>query len=156
TSPHTVGPVPRAAAGRAAGPAMPPLPRNYGPGGGGGIGRARIREAPFGAAPLETAERAPAGTGLAADAAPQAHAQGRAGSSRQPWYQVIGGPPAARRLAGQAGPAATRAQVPPGQTVAPPASNGSAAADPGETSARALLPVATAHPHGYPVTADGR
>jgi hypothetical protein len=139
---------------------MPPLPRNYGPGGAGGVGRARIREAPFGAAPLETAERAPAGTGLAADAdaaAARAQAQGQAAASpRQPWYQVIGGPPAARRLAGQAGPAAARAQVPPGQTVAQPASNGAAAADPRETDARALLPVATAHPHGHPVTADGR
>jgi hypothetical protein len=157
TSPHTVGPGPRTASGRAAGP---PLPRNYGPGGAGGVGRARIREAPFGAAPLETAERAPAGTGLAADAdaaAARAQAQGQAAASpRQPWYQVIGGPPAARRLAGQAGPAAARAQVPPGQTVAQPASNGAAAADPRETDARALLPVATAHPHGHPVTADGR
>jgi len=52
TSPRPVSPAPRTAAGRPAGPAMPPLPRNYTPagaGGGGGIGRARIREAPFGA-----------------------------------------------------------------------------------------------------------
>src|SRR5579863_3362983 len=44
TSPRPVSPAPRTAAG----PAMPPLPRNYRPGGGGGaggggIGRARIR-----------------------------------------------------------------------------------------------------------------
>ncbi len=156
-SPRAVGPVPRSV-GRAPGPAMPPQPRNYTPGGGGGIGRARIREAPFGAAPLDTAERAPGGpSGLAADAAAQrqargqAHAQGQAAASpRQPWYQVIGGPPAARRLAGQAGVAAARAQVPPGQAAAQPGSNGSAAAP------DALLPLATGHPHGYPVTADGR
>ncbi len=150
---------------------MPPLPRNYTPGGGGGggggIGRARIREAPFGAAPLDTAERAPGGAnGLAADAAAQGQAQGKAqaqgqaqgqaaASPRQPWYQVIGGPPAARRLTGQA--RAARAQVSPGQTGAQPARNGSAAV-PGapEAASHALLPLATAHPHGYPVTADGR
>jgi hypothetical protein len=88
---------------------MPPMPRNYTPrgsgggsggggrggaGGGGGIGRARIREAPFGAAPMETATRPQQGQDAAAsaDAAP-----------RQPWYQVVSGPPAARRVTGQAG-----------------------------------------------------
>jgi hypothetical protein len=141
---------------------MPPLPRNYRPGGagGGGIGRARIREAPFGAAPLDTADRAPGGTGLAGpglagDSAAQSQAQGRASAAeRQPWYQVIGGPPAARRLTGLAG---ARAQVPPGQAVAQPARNGHAGApDLPETASRALLPMATAHPRGHPVTADGR
>ena len=163
TSPRPVSPAPRTAAGRPAGPAMPPLPRNYTPagaGGGGGIGRARIREAPFGAAPLDTADRVLGGTGPAGDAAAQAQAQaqGRAvAAQRQPWYQVIGGPPAARRLTGQAGPAAARAEVPPGQAVAQPASNGHAGPpDPPATASRALLPVATAHPRGHPVTADGR
>ena len=167
TSPRAAGRAPRAA-GRAAGPAMPPLPRNYTPGGGGGIGRARIREAPFGAAPLDTAERALSGTnGLAAEAAAQAQAQqtqaqqtqahgqgqapGRAAvSPRQPWYQVIGGPPAARRLTGQAAAGAVRGQAPPGQAAARPAGNGSAALP------DALLPLATAHPRNFPVTADGR
>ncbi len=81
---------------RPASEAMPPLPRNYAPGQGGGVGRARIREAPFGAAPLDTATSPP---GQAAAAA----SPGRAAQApRQPWYQVVGGPPAARRLAGAA------------------------------------------------------
>jgi hypothetical protein len=144
---------------------MPPLPRNYAPGGaggGGGIGRARIREAPFGAAPLDTADRAPGVAGQAGDAA-QAHAQGQgqapgqaAAAPRQPWYQVIGGPPAARRLTGRARMAAARAQVAPGQAVAQPANGHAGAPDMPETASRALLPVATAHPRGHPVTADGR
>jgi hypothetical protein len=134
---------------------MPPSPRNYTPGGG-GIGRARIREAPFGAAPLDTAERAPGRAGPAADAAAQAQADA---APRQPWYQVIGGPPAARRLTGRPGTAAARAQAAAGQAAAKPARNGAngAAGPPApETASRALLPIATAHPLGYPVTADGR
>jgi len=131
---------------------MPPLPRNYAPRGGGGIRRARIREAPFGAAPLDTADRAPGGAGPAGDAAAQAQADA---APRQPWYQVIGGPPAARRLTGQPGVAA-RAQVAPGQAAARSAKNG-AAGPPGPNAAsRELLPIATAHPQGFPVTADGR
>src|SRR3984957_3448169 len=87
TGPRTPGPVPRTDAGRVAGPAMPPLPRNYTPGGGGGIGRARIREAPFGAAPLDTTDRAPGGTSLAAGAAAPAQAQDQGvAAPRQPWY----------------------------------------------------------------------
>jgi hypothetical protein len=141
---------------------MPPLPRNYTPGeaGGGGIGRARIREAPFGAAPLDTAERAPGGAGLAGDAATQAQgqAQGQAAAAqRQPWYQVIGGPPAARRLTGRAGTDAARGQARPGQAAAQQAGNGHAGApDAPEAASRALLPMATAHPRNWPVTADGR
>jgi hypothetical protein len=149
---RTAGPVPRTGGGRAPDPAMPPLPRNYAPRGGGGIGRARIREAPFGAAPLDTADRAPGGAGPAGDAAAQAQADA---APRQPWYQVIGGPPAARRLTGQPGVAA-RAQVAPGQAAARSAKNG-AAGPPGPNAAsRELLPIATAHPQGFPVTADGR
>ena len=87
---------------RTSGVAMPPLPRNYTPGQGGGIGRARIREAPFGAAPLDTATRPQSG----ADQAPGAVAPGQAAQApRQPWYQVVGGPPAARRLVGRSGQA---------------------------------------------------
>ena len=48
---------PRTSGARPGSAAMPPLPRNYTPGQGGGVGRARIREAPFGAAPLDTATR---------------------------------------------------------------------------------------------------
>jgi hypothetical protein len=90
---------------------------------------------------------------------------------------VVGGPPAARRLTGQAGTAA-RTAVPQGtagaagRAVVPPAAQAqagqalggqavgsqagamqSAAAGAG---ARELLPFAKAHPHGHPVTADGR
>ena len=131
---------------------MPPLPRNYAPGQGGGIGRARIREAPFGAAPLDTADTA-ARPLSGADQPSGTAAPGRpAEAPRQPWYQVVGGPPAARRLAGQvgrAGQAAARngaaAQKAPPKAAAPPAS-----------AARALLPFAKPHPDSYPVTADGR
>jgi hypothetical protein len=151
--PHTIGPAHRTGAGRAPDPARPPLPRNYAPGGG-GIGRARIREAPFGAAPLDTADRAPGGAGLAADAAAQAQAQADE-APRQPWYQVIGGPPAARRLTGPPGVAA-RAQVAPGQAATPSAKH-VAVGPPGPNAGRReLLPIATAHPRGFPVTADGR
>jgi hypothetical protein len=140
---------PRTASVRANGGVMPPLPRNYTPGQGGGIGRARIREAPFGAAPLDTAARPVPGAGQAAEAT----AQGRpAQAPRQPWYQVVGGPPAARRLAGQAGKAGAAA-----------ARNGVAAqqapAKAATTSAsgtRVPLPFAMPHPASHPVTADGR
>jgi hypothetical protein len=128
---------PRTAGVRANGAAMPPLPRNYAPGQGGGIGRARIREAPFGAAPPDTAARPVP----AADQAP-----------RQPWYQVVGGAPAARRLAGQAGRAGAAdarngvaAKKAPAKGATTPASD-----------ARALLPFAHPHSDSYPVTADGR
>jgi hypothetical protein len=131
---------PRTAGERAGGAAMPPLPRNYAPSQGGGIGRARIREAPFGAAPLDTAARPLSG----ADQPPSAAAPGRpAQAPRQPWYQVVGGPSAARRLAGQAARAGVqKAQA---KSAVPPASG-----------SRALLPFAAPHPDSYPVTADGR
>ncbi len=141
---------PRTAGAPANGTAMPPLPRNYSPGRGGGIGRARIREAPFGAAPLDTAARPVPGAGHAAEAA----ARGRPEQApRQPWYQVVGGPPAVRRLAGQArkvGVAAARngvaaAQRAPAKAATPPASG-----------TRTPLPFAMPHPGSYPVTADGR
>ena len=150
--PRSAGPAPRTASARTSGVAMPPLPRNYTPGQGAGIGRARIREAPFGAAPLDTATRPQSGGGQA----PGAVAPGQAAQApRQPWYQVVGGPPAARRLvgrsgqaglAGRAGAAAARnAAKEPAKAAATPASG-----------TRALLPFAEAHPGGHPVTADGR
>ena len=142
------GLAPRTAGARAGGAAMPPLPRNYAPGQGGGIGRARTREAPFGAAPLDTTAR-PAPD---ADQAPGAAAPGRpAQAPRQPWYQVVGGPSAARRLAsqaGRAGAAAARSGVPAAKAQAKSA----VAPAPG----RALPPFAAPHPDSYPVTADGR
>ena len=147
---------PRTAGVRPAGAAMPPLPRNYTPGQGGGIGRARIREAPFGAAPLDTATR-PQPDAEEAAAAPGRPAQ----APRQPWYQVVGGPPAARRLAGQPGQAAQAG--PPGRAAVAAARNGVAAkkaqakaATTPANGTRALLPFAAPHPNGYPVTGDGR
>jgi hypothetical protein len=94
----------------------------------GGGGRARIREAPFGAAPVETA--------TAARALPQAGAAGAAGiaapagaagiaAPRQPWYQVVGEP---------------------AQGAARHAAKGSHRA----------LPFAAPHGPGFPDTGDGR
>jgi hypothetical protein len=74
--------------------------------------------------------------------------------ARQPWYQVVGGPPAARRLAGQAGLAATRNGV---NGAAHPVHKAAArtSATP-ESGMRALTPFAAPHPRSHPVTADGR
>jgi hypothetical protein len=140
---------PRTAGARANGAARPPLPRNYTPGQGGG-GRARIREAPFGAAPLDAATRPAPG----ADQASGAAAPGRAAQApRQPWYQVVGGPTAARRLAGQAGKAAAAGAVAARNGAA--AQKAQAPATPA-SGTRALLPFAAPHSDSYPVTADGR
>jgi hypothetical protein len=168
-SPQATGAVPRTTTPRGTGPltgpradaaALPPLPRNYTPGQGGasqgggqggGIGRARIREAPFGAAPADTVTRPPAG--------PDQTAAGQAGRAapRQPWYQIVGGPPAARRQAGPAGVAAARNGVAAGQAAMPPARELPAEAPAAlAPDARALLPYAKGHPDGHPVTADGR
>jgi len=144
-------PAPRTASGkhganganRANGQAMPPLPRNYTPGQGGGAGRARIREAPPAAAPLGTA--APPQPGAAAS-------RGRAVQApRQPWYQVVGGPPAARRLTRQAD--VTR----PGLAAAQATQAAQAPQAPhAESAAGALLPFAQPHSPTHPVMADGR
>jgi hypothetical protein len=144
---------PRTAGVRPGGAALPPLPRNYAPGHGGGIGQARIREAPFGAAPLDTATRPQP------DADEASAAQARpAQPPRQPWYQVVGGPPGARRLAGQAGQAGQAARA-----GAAAARNGPAAkkaqakvATTPTNGTRALLPFAAPHPVSYPVTGDGQ
>jgi hypothetical protein len=131
---------------------LPPLPRNYTPGQGGGIGRARIREAPFGAAPLDTAARPqPGANGAAAPGPPAARAV------RQPWYQVIGGPPAARRLTGQADQAAAagRAGVAAARNGTPVQAASAAAPAMAEPATRAL-PFATPHSPSHPVMADGR
>ncbi|HEY0936714.1 MAG TPA: hypothetical protein VGD91_23650 [Trebonia sp.] len=137
--------------------APPPLPRNYTPSGG-GIGRARIREAPFGAAPLDTAARPPGAADQVRGIAPPGPE-----APKQPWYQVVGGPPAARRLTGQPGAAAARnraaARSAPGQAQAQAPALGQArppaAAQPGPDS-RAMLPFAPGHAAGHPVTGDGR
>jgi hypothetical protein len=125
------------------------MPRNYAPGGAGrsavagGAGRARIREAPFGAAPMETVTQDRDGAQAGAEAAP-----------RQPWYQVVGGPAALQRSNQQA--ANQRAST-----------QGAAASRPGSPAARArqappratqtaALPFTAAHSPTFPVTADGR
>jgi hypothetical protein len=143
-SPQT-GPAPRASNPRPGGPALPPLPRNYSPGAGGaaaggGVGRARIREAPqFGAAPVETATRG-------RDGASQAPA---AAAPRQPWYQVVGEPVAASRPApGTAAQARQKAAA----LLGPSAARAQAARDP----SKAALPFAAPHPRGRPPIPDGR
>jgi hypothetical protein len=146
------GPAPRTSNSRAAGPARPPLPRNYSPtgggsGAGGGVGRARIREAPqFGAAPVETATRGQDGA-----------SQPPAAAVRQPWYQVVGESAAAPR----AGLAADKTQAKQGTAaqarqkaaalLGPSAARARLAHDP----ARAALPFAAPHPRGYQAAADG-
>jgi hypothetical protein len=141
TGPLTTGP-------RTGAQAMPPLPRNYAQGQGGGIGRARIREAPFGAAPLDTATRAqPGANGAVAPGS-------AAAQPRQPWYQVIGGPPAARRLTKQADQA-----VPLGRAGLAPARNGGsaqAASAKAPAAAEPALPFAEPHSPSHPPVADGR
>jgi hypothetical protein len=120
--------------------------RNYAPGQGGGIGRARIREAPVGTAPVDAAPRPP---GPPPPAAP-----------RQAWYQTVDGPAAARRLAGQGRVAGEPRVV--GRAAAAKAGRANLApakAGPGakqEPGARALLPFAPPHLPHHPVMADGR
>jgi len=76
-------------------------------GGGGGGARARIREAPYGTAPVGSVtagrELPQADASFAADVASVASTAGIA-VPRQPWYQVVGDP--ARTAAGAARPAA--------------------------------------------------
>ena len=143
-----VRPQPNGGAGRAPGPqpngvSSRTLPAPGGGGirpaaGGGGAGRARIREAPYGAAPVETAS---AGQEFA-QASQQAVAV-----PRQPWYQVVGEP------AGLAGrPAAGLAGQPAGggggvESVARRGVRG---------ARRGGLPFAPPHSQGLPPSADGR
>jgi len=145
----SAGPGPRPAGTRVGGAAMPPLPRSYRPGPGGGTGRARIREAPVGTAPVDAVARP---QGPPAPAAP-----------RQAWYQVVDGPAAARRLVGQARVAgearvngrAVQAKV--GRANPAQVKAGQAAPDARQApGARALLPFAAPHPRDHPLLADGR
>jgi hypothetical protein len=121
----------------------------------------------MGAAPMETAAR-PQGPDAAAAARPAEAAQ------RQPWYQVVGDPPAARRMTGQAGLAAEAgltAQA--AQAGLAMTGNGAAAAQAQRTAAaaelalgrqnagpaadpRAPLPLARPHAPGQRDTGDGR
>ena len=141
-------PLPRLPNGRGRTPAPPPLPRNYSPNaGGGGVGRARIREAPpFGAAPMETATRGEAVT-RGQDGATQAPADA---APRQPWYQVVGGP------AGRTQTRQVAAQAAAGQAGGPRFGPGAARAQVARDPSMDALPFATPHPRGYPVADDGR
>src|SRR5262249_14122841 len=108
---------------------------------GGGIGQARIKEAPFGAAPAAMEAIA---VGQEAAAKTPANA-----APRQPWYQVVGEPSASMQASAQvidvaeAASQANRA----GPADAMPVARG---------GRRAELPFAAPHPQGHPPTADGR
>jgi hypothetical protein len=160
-----------------AGPAAPPAPGNYRPrtapngharGGGvpagGGTGRARIREIPFGAAPVDQVAMEP-----------DAQWQAPPTMAREPWYQVVSGPAVAEQHGQSAGfadtaalaqptpPAAPAAPAPPAARAAPAAyatHPGTATSSGGMRAARgmrrAALPFAGPHPKGQPPTADGR
>jgi hypothetical protein len=126
----------------AGGTSGPSAPGNYGPVPGGsrhdgGIGRARIKEAPFGAAPAAM-EAVAVGQESAAEASANA-------APKQPWYQVVGGPPASRQAPAQVIDAAETASQ---ATQA----DGTGAA----RGRRAALPFAPPHPKGHPPAADGR
>jgi hypothetical protein len=105
---------------------------------GGGVGRARIREAPYEAAPA--VQPNPADAAIAPGL----------GQSREPWYQVVGRPPAARGQASQLGLArAAQSKARPSPTAQP--------GRPGQPGlARADIPRARPHPPSHPATADGR
>jgi hypothetical protein len=138
-TPGNGGPAPRPPAVRPGGAAPPPLPRNYTPTSGGGIGRTRIREAPAAAAPLEaTARPRPGPPALETE--------------RQPWYQVVSGGPPAARVSGAAAvqAAVSSASQAHAAAAAPPAQAEAAGAT------RTLPPFAAGHPRGHRVTADGR
>jgi hypothetical protein len=111
---------------------------------GGGVGRARIREAPY--------EAAPAVQSNPADAA---MAPGL-GQPREPWYQVVGRPQAGRGQASQLGLArAAQSKARPSPTVQP-----GQAGQPGQPGqpgqGRADIPRARPHPPSRRATADGR
>jgi hypothetical protein len=103
---------------------------------GGGGGRARIREAPIGSAPVES-------VALVQEAALDA----RPAVPRQPWYQVVG--PATRHAPDQSRPAAMSTMS--GANTAPPALAREAPRSPQPQD----LPYTTAHPRGVR-RADGR
>jgi hypothetical protein len=114
----------------------------------GGVGRARIREAPFGAAPVEQVA-----------IGPEAHWQAPPAMPREPWYQVVSGPAVAQQHAQSAGfaDAALAQSAPP---AAPATHPGTATPSGGMRAARgmrrAALPFAGPHPKDHPPTADGR
>jgi len=140
----------RGGPGATAAPGSPATPRNYAPrtgagrpAGGGGAGRARIREVPYGAAPMEQVTFAPEANRQAAEPA----------MPRHPWYQMVTGPGGAQQTAQQAEATATASMAsPPAQSVDTPPQGLRAA----RAGRRAALPFAAPHPKGQPPTADGR
>jgi hypothetical protein len=144
--------MPRTPNGGGRSPVPPPSPRNYAPPGSGG-GRARIREAPYGAAPVETATRGETAA-RGQDGASQAPA---AAAPRQPWYQVVGGPAdrAQGRPAAANGAAAQAAQADL-STGLPRLGPGAARAQVARDPRMEALPFAAPRPRGYPAAGDGR
>jgi hypothetical protein len=133
------GPVGGGPVGGGAGRAAASRPAAGGSRHDGGIGRARIKEAPFGAAPAAM-ETVAVGQEAAAEAPANA-------APKQPWYQVVGGPAASQSAqvidlaeaasqANQVGPADARPAAGVRRPAAPP--------------------FASPHPQGHPPTADGR
>jgi hypothetical protein len=128
---------------------------------GGGVGRARIRDVPFGAAPMEQVTFAP-----------EAHHAPEPAMPRQPWYQVVTGPAGAQQQAQAPGPgqAAALAQPAPAPGIAATTAAAASMAPPPTLAAgtpphgmraaraarRAALPFAAPHAPGNPPMADGR
>lgn len=167
-----LGPAPQPMAPRTGAPPNGPGYPGTGPGMArpagvsGGAGRARIREAPFSATPVQSAR-------VSQEVPRQAQT-----APRQPWYHVVGGPAAARQSPGQMRPtdAAGLADQAGLADVAGLAdatgladTAGLAASRPGtaepvmpagrqtpRAARHAALPFAAPHPQGHPPTADGR
>ena len=137
------GPAAGGPVGGGAGRTAASRPAAGGSGHGGGIGRARIKEAPFGAAPAAM-ETVAVGQEAAAKAPPTA-------APKEPWYQVVGGPPASRQAPARVIDDAEAASQAAQASLAGPAYATHAA-----HGGRAALPFAAPHPQGHPPTADGR
>jgi hypothetical protein len=101
------------------------------------MGRARIKEAPFGAAPA-----AMDAVAIGQEAAAKAPASA---APKQPWYQVVGEPPVSSQAQARVIDAA--------ETASQATQAGAMGAARGR---RAALPFAPPHPQGHPPTADGR
>jgi hypothetical protein len=123
-------------------PAAPEMPAL----GGGGIGRARIRELPAGVQSAD-ARYTEAQYGAAPVEAPPRTVP------REPWYQVVADSPAARQ--GRGGIAA-RTQALAAAQAQVGARTSAPARLPVQAAARARLPYVAGHPIGHPPTLDGR
>jgi hypothetical protein len=110
-----------------------------------------VREAPFGAAPMES---------VAVSEVPDEAQAASAAAPRQPWYQVVGGPRAGGQVA-YGNPPALAHEAALGNPAGDPAvlvnmpvqaGAGRGARGAGDAS----LPFAAPNPRGYPRAADGR